>query len=153
MMEYEQLWFLNSLVTIRVPCDSGADRVSILEHRVPSGDSPPLHRHRTQDEIFHVLEGEFRMKIDDVEQQVRPGSVVLAPKGTPHSYRVDSPNGGRFLTITVGGDFERFVRLLGRTAERPELPTPTGPPTPEAIQALAATAAQFGIELIGPPMT
>ena len=54
--------------------------------------------------------------------------------------------------ITRRGDFERFVRALSRQAERPALPTPQGPPTPEQEDALAGAARQHGIELVGPPL-
>lgn len=147
-----QLWFLDSLVTIRVSATDGQDRISILEHFVPYGSSPPLHFHRTEDEIFHVLEGEFRVRLQDQEHRFRAGDVRLLPKGTPHTYRVESAQGGRCLAITVGGEFERFVRAVSRPAERPELPPRAGPPSADAIQALKATAAKFGIELVGPPL-
>ncbi|MCW5550921.1 MAG: cupin domain-containing protein [Verrucomicrobiae bacterium] len=152
-MSTNQLWLLNTLVTIRVSAADGQDGVSILEHRVPQGDSPPLHLHRTEDEIFHILEGEFRVKVQDREQRAGPGAILLAPKGIPHTYRAESSQGGRFLTVTVRGDFERFVRAMGHPAQRPELPAPAGAPSPEAIQALTTTAAQFGIEIVGPPLT
>jgi len=147
-----QLWFLDSLVTIRVSASDGKDRISILEHFVPYGSSPPLHFHRTEDEVFHVLEGEFRVKLQDQEHRFRAGDVRLIPKGTPHTYRVESAKGGRCLAITVGGEFERFVRAVSRPAERQELPPPAGPPSADAIQGLRATAAEFGIVFVGPPL-
>lgn len=146
------LWFLNSLETIRVSESDGSDRVSVIEHSVPAGDSPPLHIHHTEDEIFYILEGEFRLQIDGQEQRVGPGASVLTPKGIPHTYRAESPDGGRFLTITTRGDFERFVRAAGRPAERVELPKPAGPPTPEKFAAFAKLAGEFGIEFVGPPL-
>ena len=146
-------WFLNTAVTVRVSESDGHDGVSILEHRVPYGDSPPLHIHHTEDEIFHILEGEFRFVSQDQEQRIGPGDIRLAPKGVPHTYRAESPKGGRFLTVTVHGDFERFVCALARPASGPGLPEPTGAPSPEAIQALAETASQYGIEFVGPPLT
>ena len=115
-----QLWFINTLVTVRVSISDGQDGISVLEHRAPYGFSPPLHLHRTEDEVFHVLEGEFRLKLQDQERRVGPGDILLAPKGFPHTYRVESAQGGRCLTITAGGDFERFVRAMSRPAERPE---------------------------------
>ena len=148
----EQLWFLDSLVTIRVAASAGQDGLSVLEHRMPYGSSAPLHLHRTEDELFHILEGEYRIKVADQEQRVGPGSVLLVPKGVPHTYRVESAQGGRCLTITVRGDFERFVRAISRPAERAELPPPAGPPSDAAIQMLKTTAAKFGIEIIGPPL-
>ena len=147
-----QLWFLDSLVTIRVSTSEGPDGLSVLEHRMPYGSSPPFHLHRTEDELFHILEGEYRLKVRDQEQRVGPGTIVLAPKGVPHTYRVESPQGGRCLTVTVRGDFERFVRAMGRPAECPGLPKPAGLPTDDALQALRTTAATYGIEFVGPPL-
>jgi quercetin dioxygenase-like cupin family protein len=151
-MKTNQLWFQTSLVTIRVSASDGQDGISILEHLVPYGFSPPLHLHRTEDEVFHVLEGEFRVKIKDQEHRLGAGDVLLAQKGVPHTYRVESAQGGRCLAITARGDFERFVRAVSHPAERPELPPPAGPPSADAVQALKAAAAKHGIELVGPPL-
>lgn len=147
----EVLWFLNTLVTIRVACTEGHDGLSVLEHRAPAGDSPPLHVHRTEDEIFCVLDGELRLRIGGEDRRARAHDVLCAPRGVPHTYRVDSPHGATWLTVTAKGDFERFVRVLARPAAAPELPPPSEP-TQEALAALAATAARFGIEIVGPPL-
>jgi quercetin dioxygenase-like cupin family protein len=151
-MPANQLWFQNSLVTIRVSVSDGQDGISILEHRVPHGFSPPLHVHHAEDEVMHVLEGEFRVQVRDQEHRLVAGDILLTPKGVPHTYRVESTPEGRCLAITVRGDFERFVRAVSRPAERPELPEPAGPPPAAAIQALQAAAAKHGIELVGPPL-
>jgi quercetin dioxygenase-like cupin family protein len=147
-----QLWFLDSLVTVRVSTSEGPDGISVLEHRMAYGSSPPFHLHRTEDELFHILDGEYRLKVQDKEQRVGPGTIVLVPKGVPHTYRVESAQGGRCLTVTVRGDFERFVRAMSRPAERPELPKPAGLPSDDALQALRVTAAKYGIEFVGPPL-
>lgn len=148
----QQLWFQNSLVTIRVSMTDGEDGISVLEHRVPHGFSPPLHLHRTEDEVLHVLEGEFRLRVKDQEHRLRAGDALLVPKGVSHTYRVESALEGRCLTTTMRGDFERFVRAVGRRAERPELPEPAGAPSADAIKALRTAAAEFGIDLVGPPL-
>jgi len=92
------------------------------------------------------------VKVKDQEHRLGAGDILLAPKGVPHTYRVESVAGGRCLTITVRGDFERFVCAVSRPAERPELPKPAGPPSAEAIQTLKDAAAKYGIELVGPPL-
>lgn len=148
----EYLWFLDTLVSIRVSEREGSDGISVLEHTAPFGDSPPLHLHRTEDEIFHVLEGELRLLVGQEERRLQPGEIFLAPKGVAHTYRVESSRGGRWLTVTSKGDFERFIRAMSRVAERAELPQRAGAPTPEAIDALTTAAKQFGIELVGPPL-
>jgi quercetin dioxygenase-like cupin family protein len=148
----EQLWFLNSLVTVHVRHEEGTDGLSVLEALSPYGDSPPMHVHQAEDELFHVLEGELRVCAADADSRIGPGQTMLAPKGMPHTYRVESPAGARYLVITRRGDFESFVRDIGRRAARPELPDPQGPPTPEQTDALTAAARRHGIELVGPPL-
>jgi mannose-6-phosphate isomerase-like protein (cupin superfamily) len=148
----EQLWFLNTLVTIRVRHDGGEDGISVLERHAPHGDSPALHIHQTEDEIFHVLEGQLRVRAGDTEVRIGAGETILGPKGVPHTYRVESHEGARWLVITRRGDFERFVRALSRPAERPELPAPQGRPVREQANGLAAAAREHGIEFVGPPL-
>jgi quercetin dioxygenase-like cupin family protein len=148
----KQLWFLDTLVTVRVAHDDGADGISVLESLAPHGDSPPLHVHATEDELFHVLDGELRIHLGDRDIRVGAGETALAPKGVPHTYRVESAAGARWLVVTTHGDFERFVRATSRPALSAGLPVPAGPPSPEQAEALAAGARQHGIELIGPPL-
>ena len=143
-------WFLNSLTTIRVSAQAGDNQLSVVEQRAPKGYSPLLHLHRTQDEIFQVLEGEFRIKVDDEEKRLKAGDILLIPKGTPHTFIMESLEDGRWLSITVGVDYENLVRALARPAERLEVP-PSGEDTsPENLLANTLTAAQFGIDIVGP---
>jgi quercetin dioxygenase-like cupin family protein len=146
-----RLWFLNTLVKIRVPHVSGRDQIAVLEHLAPFGDSPPLHIHRNQDEGFIVLEGNLRVLMDGKETTASAGDFMLAPQGLPHSYRVLSDT-ARFVTITRGPDFEGLVRHLGRPAPRDELPAPAPPPTPDQIAGLVAACKTFGIDVVGPPL-
>ena len=151
-MRKEQFWFLDTLVAVRIAHADGTDGISVLEHRARFGDSPPLHIHRTEDEIFNVLEGEFLLHIENSDRKLEPGAIVIAPKGIAHTYRVDSAGGGRWLTVTARGDFERFVRAIGRPAEGSGLPPPAGQPSPQAIEALVAAAHKYGIDIVGPPL-
>lgn len=146
----ENLWFLNTLVSIHVPHAGGADGVSVLESRAPRGDSPPLHVHQ-EDEIFHVLEGDLLLMLGDAKRRASAGQTVLAPKGVPHTYRVESDE-ARWLVVTARGDFERFVRSISRPAPGAELPEPSGAPTEDEVAALAAASSAHGIELVGPPL-
>jgi mannose-6-phosphate isomerase-like protein (cupin superfamily) len=146
------LWFLDTLVTIHISCDEGTGTTSLIEHRARQADSPPLHVHRAEDELFYVLDGEMRFRIAQGERRIGPGHTVLVPKGVPHTYRVESAAGARWLTVTTGGDFERFVRALARPAGELSVPPPAGEPTPDAIQHLTDTARLHGIEIVGPPL-
>lgn len=148
----QHLWFLDTLVSIHVPHSEGADGISVIESRAPHGGSPPLHVHHSEDELFHVLEGELRFRIGDQEMRLGAGESFLAPKGVPHTYRVESVEGGRWLVVTTRGDFERFVRSIARQADHASLPDPLGPPSEEQARGLAAAALEHRIELVGPPL-
>lgn len=150
--EKERLWFLDTLVTIHVGHAIGTDRISLLEHTAPRGDSPPLHVHRNEDEIFHVLEGRVLVhRPGAADMTLEAGETVLAPKGEPHTYRVDSET-ARWLTVTNGTDFENFVRAASRSAEGDHLPPPSPPPTQEQVAELGKLSGSFGIDLVGPPL-
>lgn len=146
------LWFLDTLATVRIAHDEGRDGISVIERLAPYGDSPPLHVHHAEDEAFHVLEGELRIRAGDADYRIGAGQAALGPVGVPHSYRVESPEGARWLVVTTHGDLERFIRAVSRPAARPGLPAPAGPPTPEQAEAFAAAARRQGIEFVGPPL-
>ncbi len=148
----EKLWFLNTLVTVRVAASDGANGMSVLEHLAPVGDSPPLHVHRTEDEVFHVISGQLRLVVGGKEISLSGGETVQAPMGVPHTYAVVSPEGARWVTVTCRGDFERLVRSLSRPAERDALPPRAEPPTPEQAAALASACLAHNVELVGPPL-
>lgn len=142
---------MGTLIRVRLSHRDGTDGISVLEQTAPRGESPPLHLHVDEDEVFHLLEGELRFSMDGQERTVTAGDTVIAPRGTPHTYRVESDR-ARWLIITAHRQFEDFVRTMARPAESEDVPPPAGPPPPEAIAALVATANQFGIEILGPPL-
>src|SRR6185437_16342227 len=77
-------------------------RFALWEGVLPHGAAPPLHSH-PQDETFYVIEGavtawivEPALAAGDAEAWVTtrgrrcgPGGVVFAPRGPPHTFRVE----------------------------------------------------------------
>ena len=59
----------------------------------------PLHLHRSEDEAWYVLEGVLRVKVGNDEVELRAGSGVMVPRGTPHTYWNPSPGRVRYLLI------------------------------------------------------
>ena len=147
----EKLWFLDTLVTIRASERDNDDGISVIEHQVPFGSSPPLHVHCNEDEVFHLLSGEARFSLAGEDIAAAAGDTLVAPKGVPHTFVVTSREGARWLTVTGNRDFERMLRATARPAEADALP-PCLPPTPEQAAALEAACLAHGIALVGPPL-
>ena len=140
------IWFLHNLAKVHLASDETPGGFSIVEIAGPQGDQPPLHSHRSDDEGFYVLDGALIVWLGDQRLELKQGDYALAPHGVPHTYRVESAEGARWLATSTDG-FDRFVSEVGVPAEEDRLPDPT-PPDPER---LAALAAEHRIDLLGPP--
>jgi quercetin dioxygenase-like cupin family protein len=146
--EGEALWFLGILATVKASSETTGGRLALIEHLAPQGAGSPLHVHRNEDEWFYVIEGELTFWVGGTVIDAPAGSFVYGPRGIPHTFLVASRQ-ARFLLGTQPAGFEAFMRELAEPAQTLTLPPATvQPPAPEE---LVATAARYGIDVIGPP--
>ena len=134
------LWFLRNRVQIHISGLQTDGALALLESTGPAGDHTPLHVHHLDDEGFYVLDGQLTLWAGDDTQVLRAGDSILAPRGVPHTLRVDTD--ARWLVTSTPAGFEAFVRAVGRSTPPSSLPAP---------DELARIAAQHGIEILGPP--
>jgi mannose-6-phosphate isomerase-like protein (cupin superfamily) len=76
-------------MTIRVLEDGShtGHRLGIVEVTVPPGlPGPPQHVHRQHDETFYILSGHPAFTCGSEAIEARPGMLVTAPPGTPHTF-------------------------------------------------------------------
>jgi quercetin dioxygenase-like cupin family protein len=114
-----------------------------VEVASPGGAVPPLHVHHHEDEAFYVLEGEYSVLVGDDVIAASPGAWVWGPRDVPHGYQIHSER-GRHLSLTMPGGFEAFFEEVSAIAR------PSADPRNE-MGRLAAVAARYGVELLGPP--
>lgn len=145
----EALWFLGSLVTVKIAGSDTSGRLTVVEFVNPPGFAPPLHRHRVEDEMFAVLDGEATFFCDGERLSAGPGDFVVLPAGLAHSFLVGPDAPLRTLQITTPGGFEAFAAAVGTPAAERRLPDP-GPVDPAA---LAHAADLHGVDILGPPPT
>jgi quercetin dioxygenase-like cupin family protein len=146
--EGEDLWFLGTLATIRVPGESVGDRYSLIEFLFPNGASPPLHTH-PQDESYIVVEGQLTIQADDQQFALKSGGVATVPMGIPHTFRVESPTARVFVLSTPAG-LERMVRDASTPAEERTLPpADTTRPSPQELEQIFRRHGQVNL---GPPL-
>jgi mannose-6-phosphate isomerase-like protein (cupin superfamily) len=106
----------------------------------PAGHMPPLHVHHTHDEGFYVVDGEVTLFMPGEQVTLQRGDFFLAPRGVPHMYRVSDEGPASWLVSSHPAGFERFVAHVASLDEQ----------DPETVTAVAA---EYGIEILGPPGT
>jgi quercetin dioxygenase-like cupin family protein len=147
--EQSVVWFLGSLVRVRLDASTTGGELAILEHRGERGYGSPRHRHENDDETFFVLDGELRVEVDGASRTAGAGGVAFLPRQFAHAFVVTSMQ-ARFLTLHTPAGFDEFTRAAGTPAE----PTATTPPadlTAPDPAALRALARAYGIDILGPP--
>jgi mannose-6-phosphate isomerase-like protein (cupin superfamily) len=143
----QPLWFIDNLVHLHIDGDASGGTLALADERGRRGDMPPLHVHHRDDEAFYVIDGELSLFVAGEQFVLATGQAALAPRGVPHSYRVESEE-AHWLVITTPAGFESFVREVAEPAPGEELP-PAGRLHDPAV--LAQAAAEVGIEILGPP--
>ena len=139
-------WFLGSVVNLRVTGESTGGSLAVLEHRNEYGYAPPVHRHLIADETIVVLEGELRAELDGESYTAGAGGAVFLPRLLAHSFLITSPE-ARYLSLHTPTGFDAFTREAGTLDDGSGRP-PLEPPNPQELRRIAA---QYGIEIIGPP--
>ena len=146
--EGDARWFLGALGTIKSSAETTDGRVAVLEFLWPQGSGSPLHVHRNEDEWFYVIEGELTLWVGGEVVVAPAGSFVYGPRDVPHTFLVTSAE-ARFLMVTEPAPFADFVRAMSEPAQALTLP-PASVQSPSPEQ-MTAVAAEYGIEILGPP--
>ncbi|MEA2413178.1 MAG: hypothetical protein QOC77_3739 [Thermoleophilaceae bacterium] len=144
----EQLWFLGTLATIKLPGEASGGRFALIEFLFPHNASPPLHTH-PQDESYVVLDGRLTIRAGDERFELEAGGAAVVPMGVPHTFRVDSET-ARVLVLSTPAGLERMVRDASVPATAPTLP-PADAPRPSGNE-LERIFAAHGQVNNGPPL-
>jgi len=127
----ETLWVLGAFVTFK----TNGDKLSFFEVTCPPGAGPPPNIHYQQEEAFYVLEGTFSLLIGDKTVTGLPGSFVLVPRGTLHTFKNTGAETGKILiTNNLPGAHERWFRDVGvPVTDMASFTPPDGPPDMDKV--------------------
>ncbi|WP_435842586.1 cupin domain-containing protein [Streptomyces laurentii] len=119
----------------------GTTRMRILEdgshtgHRLaiaesvlaPHTQGPPQHRHARHDEGFYVLSGTVRFTVGGEEYDATPGTLVMVPPGTPHTFANPTDQPAVILSTFTPDLYVQYFRDLQEslTADHPLTPQAT----------------------------
>ena len=146
--EGEALWGFGTLAVVKSSAATTGGRVAVLDNLAPRGAGSPLHVHHREDEWFYVIEGELTLWVGGDVIEAPAGSFVYGPRDVPHTFLVSSEQ-ARFLLVTEPAGFEEFFRAMAQPAPSLTIPPPMEPPADPSP--LIAAAAQYGLEILGPP--
>ena len=142
--ESEQLWFLGTLATIKLPGEASDGRFALIEFLFPRDASPPLHTH-PQDESYVVLDGKLTVQADGRRFELVSGDAAVVPMGVAHTFRVDSET-ARVLVLSTPAGLERLVRAASVPATGSTLPpSDAARPAPEDLERIFREHGQVNI--------
>jgi len=132
---------IGDAVTIKAATGQTNGSLTVLELVIGPKKGPALHTHVREDELWYVIDGDFRFKAGGAMLRASTGGMAFGPRGTPHAFQNIGETPGRLLVITTPAGLERFFEEFAAL-----LPGPAGP------GALAAVGHANWIEFTGPPI-
>ncbi len=116
-------------------------QLSVFEYTGLAKVGPALHLHLYQDEIFTVLEGEYRFVVGEATHHLKPGQTIFLPRNIPHTWIQLTDKGKLIYFLQPAGKMEEFFTLMNNLKERP---------SPQELEKFHTA---HGMKLMGPPLS
>jgi len=143
-------WQVGILWVVLATGDQTGGNYSLMWQLCPKDSGPSPHYH-DQDEQFYVLDGQITYVAGDQTLVATTGAFVLIPRGTVHSFRVDSETATVLNSYTPAG-FEQAIIALGEPAAARTLP-PAGRPMIAHPERAPEVFGRVGMHLVDAPDT
>jgi mannose-6-phosphate isomerase-like protein (cupin superfamily) len=124
-------------VVIRAGTEQTKGSLAVMELVIAGRSGPALHRHHHEDELWFVLDGDFRFKAGGQLFRASTGGMAFGPRGTPHCFQNVGDRPGRLLIVTTPAGLEGFFVDF---ADSPD------------ADVLGDIGRAHGIDFLGPPL-
>lgn len=141
-------WDKGMLWTMLATGEQTGGAYSALEQLCAKDTGPAPHWHE-QDEALYLLEGQATFMAGEQVVQAGAGAFVFIPRGTLHSFRINSDT-ARLLNFYTPSGFERAIPQLGQPAATRTLPPDDFSPGVDK-EKLKALFAQIGMHTVAVP--
>lgn len=141
-------WQVDILWVVLAEGKDTNNQFALLWELCPKDSGPPPHYH-DQDEGFFVNEGQVTYLADGKELVAKAGSFVWIPRGTVHSFRVDTET-ATLLNLYTPAGFEQTIIEASQPADQFTLP-PKGIPNALPMPALMALFERIGMHTVKQP--
>ena len=85
---------------------------TLAEARVPPGKATLAHRHIRSEEIYYILSGHGRMRIEDELRDVAAGDAIAIPPGAVHQITNTGAETLKFLCCCAPGYEHKDTELV-----------------------------------------
>jgi quercetin dioxygenase-like cupin family protein len=116
-------------------------QLSVFEYTGLGKVGPMMHVHLKQDEIFTVIEGEYRFVVGGATHILQAGQTIFLPRNIPHTWIQLSDRGKLIYFLQPAGKMEEFFTYMNQLKERP---------SPEEMDRIHA---EHDMKVVGPPLT
>ena len=106
------------------------------------------HIHHREEETFYVLEGEMSISVGDRTTKATPGTMVIVPRDTLHSFAIQSEQLRVLILITPAG-LEGWFKEFSVPAPAMTLPPAAEVPYSE-IERMLEVGPLYGVEFVLP---
>lgn len=132
--------------TFKVLTAETGGNLFVTEHNNHKKGAPARHFHYNEEEYFYVIDGRYIVEVGIERFELGPGDSLLAPRKVPHASAFVGDRGRLVISIAPANRIEAYCRVLKRIPAR----HPHADPNDKQQVELAR---QYGIEIIGPPLT
>jgi quercetin dioxygenase-like cupin family protein len=142
-------WQVGILWVMLATGEQTGGEYSLMWELCPKGRGATPHYH-DQDEQFYVIDGAITYLANSKELKAKSVSFALIPRGTIHSFRVDSETATLLNSYTPAG-FERTVTELGEPAQTRTIPPSDRPAVPGGMDNAMALFPKIGMHPVQEP--
>lgn len=131
----------SNVLDVKVSGKDNNGSIAIFEQTSLSpGRGTPLHIHTAQDEIFHVLDGEYRFKVGEDLFTLKSGDTIFLPRLVPHAWTQMSATGKMRVIVQPAGKLEEFFVTAAALDHEP------------TKEEMAKIFADHEMTVVGPPL-
>lgn len=116
-------------------------QLSVFEYTGLGKVGPMLHIHFDQDEIFTVVEGEYRFVVGEETKVLGAGDTIFLPRNIAHTWIQLSEKGKLIYFLQPAGKMEEFFLLMNSLKQRP------------SQEEMDRYHAEHGMKVVGPPLS
>jgi len=110
----------NNIMDVKVSgSDTNGDLAIFEQTSLSPGKGTPLHVHHYQDEVFYVIEGEYRFQVGADRYTLVKGDNIFLPRTVPHAWTQVSKTGKMNVLFQPAGKLEEFFLTMASLDHEP----------------------------------